>query len=239
MTRSLRLAVACAAVLASVAGSAGAGRRVPGTSLPARLTDTGGGTQLVTAEAEGPGSTTGTVTWWDLRDGRWTEAGSAPARFGAHGLAEGASRRQSTYTTPTGLYDLPFAFGIDPAPRGTRTAYRRVTATSWWCEDNASADYNRWVQPLPADCAPGEAERLNAYPVQYGRAMVIGFNYAKPVRNRGAGIFLHVNGRGATAGCVSVPAAAMSRILRWADPAAGPHIAIGTTGAGPLAITGY
>jgi hypothetical protein len=31
----------------------------------------------------------------------------------------------------------------------------------------------------------------------------------------------------------------MSRILRWADPAAGPHIAIGTTGDGPLAVTGY
>lgn len=58
------------------------------------------------------------------------------------------------------------------------------------------------------------------------------------MRGRGAGIFLHVNGRGATAGCVSVPADAMDRILAWADPARDPHIAIGTA-SGATAITRY
>ncbi|CAM5542823.1 hypothetical protein STENM327S_04213 [Streptomyces tendae] len=33
--------------------------------LPARMADTGGGTQLITAVAPDTGSTTGTVTWWD------------------------------------------------------------------------------------------------------------------------------------------------------------------------------
>ena len=75
-------------------------------------------------------------------------------------------------------------------------------------------------------------------PTQYARALVIGFNYDEPVRGRGAGIFLHVNGSGATAGCVSVPADAMDRILAWADPARSPHIAIGTL-AGATAITNY
>jgi L,D-peptidoglycan transpeptidase YkuD (ErfK/YbiS/YcfS/YnhG family) len=68
--------------------------------------------------------------------------------------------------------------------------------------------------------------------------LVIGFNYHHPVRGRGAGIFLHVNGKGATAGCVSVPEDAMRRILQWADPARGPHIAIGTAG-GTTAISRY
>lgn len=239
MTRSLRLAVVCAAVLACAAGTAGAGRSVGADHgrpsarpepLPARMADTGGGTQLVTAEAEGTGSTTGTVTWWDLSQGRWRAAGSAPARFGAHGLAEGASRSQGTSTTPTGLYDLPFAFGTRPPPPGTATEYRRVTDASWWCQDNASASYNRWTEGLPRDCAATEAEHLTDYPVQYAHAMVIGFNYDRPVRRRGAGIFLHVNGQGATAGCVSVPDDAMRSILAWADPARQPHIAIGTAG---------
>lgn len=47
-----------------------------------------------------------------------------------------------------------------------------------------------------------------------------------------------MNGRGATAGCVSVPADAMRRILRWAEPGRRPHIAIGTA-SGPTAITNY
>lgn len=165
-------------------------------------------------------------------------AGSAPAHFGANGLAEGASREQGTYTTPTGLYALPFAFGVEPARPGTRYPYRRAGDRSWWCQDNGARAYNRWVEPRPADCRAAEVEHLVTYPTQYARALVIGFNYDRPVRGRGAGIFLHVDGRGATAGCVSVPAAAMDRILAWADPARRPHIVIGTR-SGPTAIIRY
>ncbi|MET7285823.1 L,D-transpeptidase family protein [Streptomyces sp. NPDC005573] len=211
----------------------------PGAApLPARMADTGGGTQLITAEAPTTGSTSGTVTWWDLRDGTWTAAGTAPARFGSNGLVEGTTRTQGTSTTPTGLYDLPFAFGIAPQPAGTRVPYRPVGENSWWCEDNSSTSYNRWVDPLPADCRAAESEHLITYTGQYAYGLVVGFNYDKPVHGRGAGIFLHVNGKAATAGCVSVPEDAMLRILAWADPAAGPHMAIGTTD-GTTAITRY
>lgn len=224
-------------VLIALAGSVAAGPAGP-PPLPSRLADTGGGTQLITAEAPDTGSHTGRVTWWDRRWGTWVVAGSAPARFGANGLADGATRTQGTNTTPTGLYGLPYAFGIKAAPAGASYPYRRVNDRSWWCQDNAARAYNRWVEPRPPDCRAGEAEHLITYATQYARALVIGFNYERPVRGRGAGIFLHVNGRGATAGCVSVPAAAMDRILAWADPARRPHIAIGTT-AGPTAITRY
>ncbi|MDN3022304.1 L,D-transpeptidase family protein [Streptomyces sp. S.PB5] len=209
-----------------------------GQPLPARMADTGGGTQLITAVAAKTSSTSGTVTWWDLRDGRWVEAGSAEARFGANGLVEGASRKQGTNTTPTGLYHLPYAFGIKAAPSGTSYKYRPVRGNSWWCQDNDSRVYNRWSEPRAKDCRAAEAEHLISYEKQYAYAMVIGFNYAKPQRGRGAGIFLHVNGSGATAGCVSVSAGAMRRILRWADPEREPHIAIGTTG-GRTGITRY
>ncbi|MCG7207834.1 L,D-transpeptidase family protein [Streptomyces arenae] len=206
--------------------------------LPARMADTGGGSQLITAEASATSSTSGTLTWWERQDGTWVKVGSADARFGAKGLVEGAGRQQGTNTTPTGLYDLPFGFGIRAAPAGTSVEYRPVTAESWWCQDNDSASYNRWVQPLPSDCRAAESEKLSSYTTQYGYALVIGFNYAQPVRGRGAGIFLHVNGAGATAGCVSVPEDAMRRILEWADPKKGPHIAIGTVG-GDTALTRY
>ncbi|MDT0614032.1 L,D-transpeptidase family protein [Streptomyces lancefieldiae] len=235
----MRPGVVAALVSASllVLGAAPAGGPAP-RPLPALMADTGGGTQLITAVAAGTGSTTGRVTWWDRRGGGWVRAGSAAARFGAGGLADGATRRQGTNTTPTGLYDLPYAFGIAAAPRGTAYRYRPVRRNSWWCQDNASPSYNRWTEPRPADCRAAEAEHLITYPAQYAHALVVGFNYHRPVRGRGAGIFLHVNGRGATAGCVSVPAEAMRRILRWADPAAAPHIAIGTAG-GATAVTRY
>ncbi|MFF3754263.1 L,D-transpeptidase [Streptomyces sp. NPDC002018] len=230
-------APASAAVPAAAPGTAPGTASVAGMTLPERMADTGGGSQLITAQARRTGATTGRVTWWDRRDGRWVKAGSAPARFGAGGLVNGARRAQGTSTTPTGLYDLPYAFGIAPAPRGTRTGYRRVTPTSWWCQDTGSRSYNRWVEgPLPMDCRASESERMADYRRQYDHGLVIGFNYDRPVRGRGAGIFLHANGKGSTAGCVSVPSGAMKRILTWADPRRAPHIAIGTP-SGPTAIT--
>nr|WP_245791595.1 L,D-transpeptidase family protein [Actinacidiphila rubida] len=207
-------------------------------TLPVTMADTGGGTQLVTAVASSLSATTGTVGWWARSGSRWRLVGSAPARFGARGLADGATRRQDTDTTPTGLYGLPFAFGNTAAPAGTTLPYRAVTPSSWWCEDVASTSYNRWVSPLPADCRASESEHLDRYPVQYAHAVVIDFNYAAPVKGRGAGIFLHVNGSGATAGCVSVPASAMTALTAWLEPSAKPHIAIGTTG-GSTAVTRY
>jgi L,D-peptidoglycan transpeptidase YkuD (ErfK/YbiS/YcfS/YnhG family) len=214
----------------------GAGPAAPSPPLPARMAHTGGGTQLITAVAPKRASTTGTVTWWDREDGRWVKRGSAPARFGANGLAAGATRKQGTNTTPTGLYGLPYAFGIKAAPRGTVYTYRRVHRDSWWCQDNDSRSYNRWSEPRAADCRAAESEHLITYAVQYAHALVIGFNYERPARGRGAGIFLHVHGRGATAGCVSVSEKAMRRILVWADPARRPHIAVGTQ-SGSTAVT--
>ncbi|MEU6252968.1 L,D-transpeptidase family protein [Streptomyces sp. NPDC047043] len=228
-------ALVCASVLVLGAVPAASAASPP---LPARMADTGGGTQLITAVAPKTDSTTGTVTWWDLRHGHWVKAGSASARFGAKGLVEGVSRKQSTNTTPTGLYDLPYAFGIESAPTGTLYKYRPVHQSSWWCEDNASRFYNRWTEARPADCRASESEHLVSYETQYAYALVIGFNYHQRVRGRGAGIFLHVNGRGATAGCVSVPSDAMREILRWVRPWSEPHIAIGTTD-GSTAITRY
>ncbi|WUH96071.1 hypothetical protein OG900_37940 [Streptomyces sp. NBC_00433] len=215
-----------------------AGGAAAGTPAPPALADTGGGSQLLIATAPTAAATSGTLTWWQRDHGTWREAGAAAARFGSHGLTEGATRTQGTGTTPTGLYGLPFAFGTAAAPAGSTLPYRAVTASSWWCEDAASASYNRWAGPLPADCRAGESEHLADYPTQYANAVVIDFNYTAPVEGRGAGIFLHVNGRAATAGCVSLPADALTRVLAWLRPAAHPHIAIGTAG-GALDVGRY
>ncbi|NEE17863.1 L,D-transpeptidase family protein [Streptomyces sp. SID7499] len=225
-----------AALALSALAVLGSAPPAPAPPLPARMAHTGGGTQLITAVAPERASTTGTVTWWNREGRRWVQRGSVPARFGAKGLAPGASRKQGTNTTPTGLYGLPYAFGIEAAPAGTAYPYRRVHQDSWWCQDNDSRAYNRWTEPRAADCRAVESEHLITYRAQYAHALVIGFNYERPVRGRGAGIFLHVNGRGATAGCVSVSADAMRRILRWADPGRQPHIAVGTR-SGSTAVT--
>ena len=70
------------------------------------------------------------------------------------------------------------------------------------------------------------SERLTDYRTQYEYAINTSFNHEQ-VRHRGAGIFLHVNGRGATAGCASAPRWVMQAAMARLDPRRVPVIAIG------------
>lgn len=112
--------------------------------------------------------------------------------------------------------------------------YRRIKAGDFWVGDNESSYYNRyrnkaqggfrwWLQGT----GPNASERLLDYPVQYEMALVISYNYWSPVRYRGSGIFLHVNGSGATAGCVSAPRRFIAALMNRLRPGLHPVIAIG------------
>ncbi|MEI8081718.1 MAG: L,D-transpeptidase family protein, partial [Actinomycetes bacterium] len=85
------------------------------------------------------------------------------------------------------------------------------------------------------------SEHLIDYRVEYSYSVVINFNtpassYSdgglvltrNPVdTSAGGGIFLHANGSGPTAGCVSVSQSRMKKLLRWLRPARSPRIAMG------------
>lgn len=75
----------------------------------------------------------------------------------------------------------------------------------------------------PAD---PRAKLVTDYPREYEWSIVTDFN-VEQVRHRGSGIFLHVNGRGATAGCVSAPRRFIRALVHRLDPARVPVIGIG------------
>ncbi len=176
------------------------------------------------------------VSLWHLADGTWERGRSTTnGRIGYGGLVKPRQRKQGTGTTPRGTFTLTEAFGNDSAPRGTRLRFHQVRAGDFWVQDNASRHYNtlrnkqqggfRWRLPSRAE---NSSERLRDYPRQYAWSVVVDFNRPpKAVRYRGSGIFLHVNGTGATAGCVSVPRPLQRRVLSWLRPRAVPVIAIG------------
>ncbi|RAG80989.1 hypothetical protein DN069_35340 [Streptacidiphilus pinicola] len=226
--------LAASALLLVPATALAAGRTTgpadgPGFPVPVRVGDA---RQVITVQAHG---THATVTAWQLTPAGWRRVlATTAARIGAHGLADGATRVQNTLTTPTGTYTITQGFGNGPAPQGTLIPYHRVTPHDWWVEDPQSPYYNtlRTAEqggfPLTAAGARG-SEHLADYPVQYHNALVVDFNMHPAVPGRGAGIFLHdlSPSAGPTAGCVAVPAAVMTAILRWITPAAHPVIAIG------------
>ncbi len=209
-------------------------------TLPERMASTGGGTQLITAVTRGRtnGSRDGTLTWWTRRGGHWVAVGSTPARFGTRGLS--GNRLEGDNTTPTGIFRLPSAFGIRSNP-GTKLAWHTVDSGSWWDENALDSRYNTFYENCPSRICWSDAtnprhssEHLASFVPQYNYAVFVAFNSGPnqlrpPARPSGSGIFLHVFGSGHTAGCVSVSQRAMVAILRWLDPAASPHIAIGNS----------
>ncbi len=173
------------------------------------------------------------VTFWRKTASGWQAVRkSTNGRIGYGGLVIGSRRKQGTGTTPLGTYRLLNSFGSHARAAAWNLPYRKVRAGDYWVEDNQSAFYNRyrnksqggfrWWLKSGADTS----ERLKDFPTQYEYAVNTAFN-RNQVRHRGAGIFLHVNGSGATAGCVSVPRAFMRLAMNRLDPARLPVIAIG------------
>lgn len=188
--------------------------------------------QVITARHTS--GTVARVTLWTLRDGHWLQlARTTVGRTGYGGLVEGTERHQGTGTTPLGTYYLPYTFGSQTRHQGWSMPYRKFDGNDYWVEDNASAYYNRYRSREQGGARwdlvskVNGSERLADYPIQYRMAVVVAYNYYEPVHYRGAGIFLHVNGPGATAGCVSAPAWFMSAVMQYLDPARKPVIAIG------------
>jgi L,D-peptidoglycan transpeptidase YkuD (ErfK/YbiS/YcfS/YnhG family) len=191
-----------------------------------------GTTQVVTVNR-----TTGhhaRVALWAYADGRWQQRIRAyDGRIGYGGLVPGPRRRQNTGTTPLGTYRLPWAFGMHRRDASWDLSYRKVRRGDFWVQDNGSAYYNRFRNQsqggfrwwLPSSDA-NSSERLTDYRSQYEWSIVIDFNRGQ-VRHRGSGIFLHVNGSGATAGCVSAPRWFIQRLMSRLDSDRRPLIAIG------------
>jgi L,D-peptidoglycan transpeptidase YkuD (ErfK/YbiS/YcfS/YnhG family) len=174
------------------------------------------------------------VSLWRLAADGWRrQLTTADGRTGAGGLVDGDRRQQGSGTTPVGTYGLTSTFGTHAADPRARLPHHRIRKGDHWVQDNASDFYNqlrnrrdggfRWWLPTSD---PDSSERLTDYPRQYEWSIVTDFN-VEQVRHRGSGIFLHVNGRGATAGCVSAPRRFIRSLVRLLDPARVPVIGVG------------
>jgi L,D-peptidoglycan transpeptidase YkuD (ErfK/YbiS/YcfS/YnhG family) len=202
---------------------------------------------MVTVTSAGFGSTTGVLRAWRRSPGgEWSEA-RRPIRVvvGYNGWVRAKDRVQSTGTTPAGKFNMPYAFGRWANP-GTQLGYRRVDSNDYWPYDRQDpATYNVYQRHKAkrTQWRSGYVERLDSYTKQYGYAIVVGFNLPHGIRYSqarrqwvareradkyaGGGIFLHVKGKGATAGCVAMSRANMRWLLRWVRPGATPKLVMG------------
>ena len=214
---------------------------------PSRLAHVRDARQLVVVTGDAKGSWHGTLRAFELgTDHTWRERFPAmAARNGWGGWAVASRRMQGDGTSPQGTFGITTAFGLRPDP-GTKLPYRHVDDNDRWVGDQRDAKTYNLLQhstsPAGRTWRLGHAERLGDYPIQYEHAAVIDFNRpaaatvslaaarhqyvtSRPADvRRGSAIFLHVNGAGATAGCISLGRADLLTILRWLDPSLRPRI---------------
>jgi len=179
--------------------------------------------QLVTVVAASYGATQAELTAYRREGGRWRRVfGPWVAWIGRNGMARPGAKREGDGRTPSGTFGFGFFFGVDPDP-GVHFPYRRVHPYDVWDDDPSSWLYNQWVDDRYADPGTGpEPMDVSAY--DYGA--VIGYNTAR-TPGLGSAIFLHINIGIPTAGCVTLPAGELLKILRWLNPTASPQITMG------------
>jgi L,D-peptidoglycan transpeptidase YkuD (ErfK/YbiS/YcfS/YnhG family) len=186
--------------------------------------------QLVTVEAPVTATTHATLRIWRRAGGCWRAAGGPwAARVGRNGLS--ANRREGDGTTPIGSFGFASTiYGVAPDP-GVRFRYHRLVCGDWWNEDVSSPSYNSFQHVACGRRPPfsTKSEGMWQQPTAYAHVAVIDFNMQPVVPGRGSGIFLHAQTGRATNGCISLPRAALVRVLRWLRPDAHPRIVIGTT----------
>jgi len=175
------------------------------------------------------------VSLWQRDSTGWQRlARSTGGHIGYGGLVRPRQREQGSGATPLGTYRLLSSFGTQARDASWHLDHRTIMPGDYWVQDNRSAYYNRYRNKadggfrwwLPQSNL-NSSERLTDYVKEYEFAIVTSYNYAAQVRHRGAGIFLHVNGRGPTAGCVSAPRWLLVRTMATLDPDLRPVIAIG------------
>src|SRR5262245_8105738 len=185
-------------------------------------------TQLLTVSAPHLRTTSATFRAWRRAGGCWRQvAGPYTARVGRNGLR--VNRREGDGTTPIGTFPITARmYGNAPNP-GVAFRYTRLHCGDWWVEDPRSPAYNTFqrtgcgVTPPFKVTTPDMSKSVHAY----AYLAVIGFNMSPIVAGRGSGIFLHVQVRNSTNGCVSLPRSQLLRVLRWLRPTPAPQIVIG------------
>ncbi len=167
--------------------------------------------QVVIARGRSRGSSYATVSRWQWRGGCWSRVGSTRARNGARGWHH--KPWDWSYLSPIGIFGLTDAGGRLRKPPGTQLPYDRNRAGfqgppggEWVFDYVVAINFNRVPGRSPLDLT-----RPNP-------------------KIKDGGIWLHVAGRGATRGCVSISRAQMRTMLRWLDPDQRPVIVMGPRG---------
>jgi L,D-peptidoglycan transpeptidase YkuD (ErfK/YbiS/YcfS/YnhG family) len=191
--------------------------------------DVGDAQQVVLVRTGNWSDTAATVEAFELKGGEWRRAiGPVAATIGRGGFS--LNHREGDGSSPTGVFKLSFAYGLQPRPSGVTFPYEKFSRDQWWVSDPESPLYNTLQSGPPAGrWRESFGERLSddQYKTAYRELIKVDYNVEPVVPGAGSAIFMHVGGTKPTSGCVALDEAALLQIMRWLNPDMAPRIVMG------------
>jgi L,D-peptidoglycan transpeptidase YkuD (ErfK/YbiS/YcfS/YnhG family) len=191
--------------------------------------EVGDAQQVVLVRTGNWADTAATVEAFELKAGEWRRAiGPIPATIGRGGFS--LNHREGDGSSPTGVFKLSYAYGLQPAPSGLSIPYEKFSRDQWWVSDPESPLYNTLQAGPPAGrWRESFGEHLNddQYKTAYRELIKIDYNVEPVVRGAGSAIFMHVGGSKPTSGCVALAESDLLQIMRWLKPGLAPRIVMG------------
>lgn len=179
------------------------------------------GSQMIFVESAGTSAKV--YTYEKASDGVWAPQFDAMNGYvGAGGTASSVGPYDDT--TPTGTYQIEYAFGTNSDP-GTALEYMAVVYGMRWITDPASVNYNRLVDPDATVVDWSDCQWLHEYTKSYPYAVVFNYNRDPVDHSAGCARFLHV-ASAPTYGGVGISESDLRTILLWLSPDANPTISI-------------
>jgi len=134
-----------------------------------------------------------------------------PCAIGASGISH--DKREGDRATPAGSWPLLYGFyrpDRGPRPKAWQLS-QPLRPNMGWCDDSASAVYNRPVK-LPFSAGHEKMWRDDRL---YDVVIVLGYNLQPRRKKRGSAIFLHCahGDLAPTAGCIALRPADLRRLL--------------------------
>ena len=179
--------------------------------------------QIITVVSKG-GSYGELVFWEKDSTGEWFIVDKVSARLGQNGMKAASEVYEMDKSTPTGIYSLTEAFGINPDP-GSMIRYRQLDGSEYWVDDVYSEYYNTMQFGEP-NGRWNSAEKLIDYQGYYNYSVVIDYNRWPVIPGKSSAIFLHCDIGSYTYGCVAIPEQNLVNIINRLDPEKDPFIII-------------
>lgn len=139
------------------------------------------------------------------------------------------------------MFRILWGFGTVANPNSHGMTWRTFDSDDYWVGDpEHPPTYNTFQTSATSGWRTTHAERLWDFRTLYEYSWIIDYNRprygtrpaaeSQPILSgpgSGSAIFLHVQGSGPTAGCVSIPKSRLASLSAWFDEAKDPVIIIG------------